>query len=219
MTLLSLDDLPTLAIVLGGTVLATVLRSGLDDCRAVLRALSGAVRHTFDADQVRAELAVQVQEIRKDGLVRAEPHRFNDPEFDEATGAMIGHRSLSALLEAHEAHRGRRLAEADRAARTLAMAAELAPVFGLFGTLVSLGHLPANGIDRGAYMSAIGMAVHATLYGLVAANILFAPLARLVERRAQSEEAQRQRLIDWLAAQLAPAPAPERHGHRHGAAA
>ncbi|MBS0255318.1 MAG: MotA/TolQ/ExbB proton channel family protein, partial [Proteobacteria bacterium] len=147
------------------------------------------------------------------------PHRFNDPEFDEATGAMIGHRSLSALLEAHEAHRGRRLAEADRAARTLAMAAELAPVFGLFGTLVSLGHLPANGIDRGAYMSAIGMAVHATLYGLVAANILFAPLARLVERRAQSEEAQRQRLIDWLAAQLAPAPAPERHGHRHGAAA
>lgn len=218
MTLLSLDDLPTLAIVLGGTMLATLLRAGLADCRAVAQALAAPVRHAFDADKVRAELAVQIQEIRQDGLLRAEPHRFNDPEFDEATGAMIGHRSLAALLAAHGAHRARRMGEAARAAGTLAMAAELAPVFGLFGTLVSLGRLPADGIDRGAYMAAIGMAVHATLYGLVAANILFAPLARLVERRAAAEEAARQRLIDWLAAQLAPPPERLRH-HGHEAAA
>ena len=222
MTLLSLDDLPTLAIVLGGTLLATVLRCGLGDCRAVLQALVAPVRHGFDADQVRAELAVQIQEIRKDGMLRAEPHHFGDAEFDEATDAMIGHRSLAALLDAHGAHRARRMGEATRAAATLAMAAELAPVFGLFGTLVSLGRLPTDGIDRGAYMAAIGMAVHATLYGLVAANILFAPLARLVERRAMAEEGARQRLIDWLASQLAPAPErrPAQPLHPvHGAAA
>ena len=208
MTLLSPDDLPTLAIVLGGTVLATVLRAGLADARAVLHALSGTMRRTFDADLVRSELAVQIREIQQDGLLRAKPHQFGDREFDEATEAMIGHRSLSALLSAHEGHRARRLALAGAAARTLALAAELAPVFGLFGTLVSLGRLPENGIDRGAYMAAIGMAVHATLYGLIAANILFAPLARLVERRAMAEEAERQRLIDWLTRQLEPVAHP-----------
>ena len=208
MTLLSSDDLPTLAIVLGGTLVATVLRAGLADARVVLHALSGTFRHTFDADLVRSELAVQIREIQQDGLLRATPHHFGDREFDEATEAMIGHRSLAALLTAHEAHRDRRLALAGRAARTLATAAELAPVFGLFGTLVSLGRLPDNGIDRGAYMAAIGMAVHATLYGLIAANILFAPLARLVERRAATEEGERQRLIDWLTKQLEPVAHP-----------
>ena len=50
----------------------------------------------------------------------------------------------------------------------------------------------------------------ATLYGLVLANLLFAPLAKIVERAAQAEEAERQAVIDWLAAQLAEAMPPRR---------
>ncbi len=206
-----MNDLVTLGIVLGGTLLATFLRCGTSDCAAALNALGGVLRR-FDADVVRAELAVQVQEIRRDGLLRAPVHHFADRAFADATDALIGQRSLAALVAAHEAHRARRTALADRAARTVALAAELAPVFGLFGTLVSLTRLPADGIERGAYMAAIAMAVHATLYGLVAANIVFAPLARLVERRAAAEEAARQHLVDWLGAQLAPAePRPRPH--------
>ena len=88
-------------------------------------------------------------------------------------------------------------------------------MFGLAGTLISLGKLPANGIDRGAYMAAIGMAVHATLYGLVFANLVLAPLARLVERREMREEAARQTLVDWLTRELTAILA--RHHEPHGA--
>ena len=90
----------------------------------------------------------------------------------------------------------------NRAVRTLAQAAELAPVFGLAATLISLSQLPADGISRHAYMGAISMAVTATLYGLLLANLLLAPLARAVERAAAKEESERQKIVDWLARQV-----------------
>jgi len=218
MDLSTLIDGPSALIVGGGTLLATGLRSGLDDCRTTLRKLGALGRRGFDYDHTRAELALQVQEIRQDGLLRAVPHHSGDPEFDEATDALIHRRSVAGLLDAHEAHRCRRLAESERAVRTLAQAAELAPVFGLAGTLVSLSQLPTDGIARGAYAGSIAMAVTTTLYGLLAANLLLAPLARMIERKAQAEEAERQRVTDWLAAQVKAACAPRRVQPQRGEA-
>lgn len=203
MNLMTLIDGPSALIVLGGTALATVLRCGIGDCRITLHKLGQLGQPQFDADGTRAEVALQVQEIRQDGFLRAPLHHFDDDEFEQATEAMIARRSVQALLESHAAFRARRLAGAERAVRTLAQAAELAPVFGLAGTLVSLSQLPVEGLARGAFAGAISMAVVTTLYGLLAANLLLAPLARMIERAAQSEERERQAVIDWLAAQLA----------------
>lgn len=221
MDLATLIDAPAALIVGGGTMLATVLRSGWADCRITLRHLAGLGRRGFDYDHTRAELALQIQEIRQDGLLRAVPHHSGDAEFDEATDALIGRRSVSALLEAHEAHRSRRLAESERAVRTLAQAAELAPIFGLAGTLVSLSQLPVDGMGRGAVAGAIAMAVTTTLYGLLAANFVLAPLARMIERKAQAEEALRQQVTDWLATEVAAACTrrPPRAAGRAGPAA
>lgn len=202
MNLMNLIDAPSALIVLGGTLLATVLRSGVGDCAVAVAKLGQLGSPGFDAETARAELGRQIQEIQKDGLYRAHPHQFGDREFDEAAEALIHQRSIPALLAAHEAHKARRLGEAERAVRTLAQAAELAPVFGLAGTLVSLSQLPAEGIARGAFTGAISMAVITTLYGLLSANLLLAPLARMVERKAQAEEAERQEMIDWLTSQI-----------------
>jgi chemotaxis protein MotA len=205
---MNLVDGPSAAIVLGGTLVATVLRSGPADCGLTLAKLAQLGRSHFDADKVRAELAIQVQEIRKDGIYRARPHHMDDAEFDEASDALVASRSVAALVERHEAHKQRRLAGSARAAHTLGQAAELAPVFGLAGTLISLSQLPAQNLANGAFTGAIGMAVITTLYGLLAANLVLAPLARAIERAAQGEEAERQQVIDWLAAQIAAACPP-----------
>jgi chemotaxis protein MotA len=209
MNVTSLLDPASAIIVVGGTLLATVLRCGLSDCRLALGALGQLGRRRFDADETRAGLAVQIRQIQREGLLRSQPQALADRVFGEATDRMIGSRSVSALLETHEAHKARRLHADNRAVRTLAQAAELAPVFGLAATLISLTQLPANGIDRHAYMGAISMAVSATLYGLLLANLLLAPLARAVERAAAEEEAERQKVVDWLARQIA-AAVPER---------
>lgn len=202
MDLVSLLDPASAAIVVAGTTLATLLRCGLGNCRAAFCALTQLGRRGFDAEGTRAEMAIQVQEIQQDGLLRARPHRFADREFDEAADALICGRSVKALIATHEAHKARRTELARRASTTLAQASELAPVFGLAGTLVSLSQLPASGIENGAYTGAISMAVLTTLYGLLLANFVLAPLARLVERSAAAEELERDRIIDWLAWQI-----------------
>ena len=203
MNWMTLIDGPSAAIVFGGTLAATALRCGFGDCRATVHALGFLRNEGFDPGRVRAELAIQIQEIHRDGLLRAHPHSYGDREFDEATEALLARRSIPALLERHEAHKARRLGLSERAVRTLAQAAELAPVFGLAGTLISLSQLPAEGIARGAFTGAISMAVVTTLYGLLAANLLLAPLARVIERAAQAEEVKRQEVLDWLTTQIA----------------
>lgn len=205
MGLASYFDAMSFTIVAGGTLLSTYLRCGTGDCRRALAAIGQIGRSRFDVDKARAELAVQVREIRADGLLRANPHHFGDRELDDATDALLGSRSVEALIAAHEAHKARRMEASNRAVRTLAQAAELAPVFGLAGTLVSLARLPADGLSKGAYLGSISMAVLTTLYGLLLANLLLAPLARVIERAASEEERERQKLVDWLAQQVAPA--------------
>ncbi len=198
----SLIDGPSALIVLGGTIAATVLRCGWRECAITAAEIAQLWGVPFAAGEAKAELARQVQDIRKDGLLRAEHHRTGDREFDEATDALFRNRSIAALVAAHEKHKARRLAMSNTAVRLFAQAAELAPVFGMVGTLVSLNRLPA-GLANGDFSGAISMAVLTTLYGLLAANLIFAPIARVIERAANAEEAARQDIVDWLASQLA----------------
>lgn len=211
MDVTSFVDARSAAVVFGGTLIATVLRCGLSDCRRTLAALGSLGRKHFDADRVRSELAIQVREIQTDGILRSTPHEMGDREFDEVSGTLIERRSISALIAAHEGHKARRMAFNNAAVRTLAQSSELAPVFGLAATLLSLALLPRSGISGTDYASTISMAVLATLYGLILANLVLAPLACIVNRRAEAEEAERQKVLDWLADQVSGIVAQARH--------
>lgn len=202
MELHNLFDATSALIVVGGTSLATILRCGLRDTRAAFAALAGLGSRRFDPARARGELAAHVRAMQKDGVIRTQPLRFGDAEFDEATDALIGTRSVSALHAAHLAHKRRRNHLSMRAVRTLNQAADLAPVFGLAGTLISLSQLPSGEGTGGNFAAAISMAVLTTLYGLLLGNLVFAPLGRVVARRAAREERDRQRVLDWLEKQI-----------------
>ena len=186
----NLFDPLSAGIVLGGTVVAVLLRCGWRDSRCALTAVAHLFTKPFDSVRVRAELALQIQEIDEDGLVRAKPHRFGDGEFDELSENLVRHRSIQILYDEHERHRWRR-----------------AVLAGTAGPLLALGGLSAA--TDGDYARSIGTAVTTTLYGLIAANFLFAPLSDAVERRAQSEEKARQALLDWLAEAIERSCAPQ----------
>lgn len=203
---LHLLDGPSAVVVFGGTALATFLRCGLTEAAITLRALAALPRRRFRADEARAELAKQVRAIQQDGLLRAPVGRVGDREFDDATDALFHDRSVGALLAAHDRHKARRMGDANTAVRVLAQASELAPVFGMAGTLIALNQMVGAALDGGAAMTgAIGMAVVTTLYGILAANLLLAPLARAIERASGAEEAERQQVMDWLAQQVSQA--------------
>ena len=154
--------------------------------------------------------------------LRAQPHHFGDREFDEATDALIGSRSVAALLAAHESHKARRASRPATARRARwRRRAELAPVFGLAGTLISLSQLPADGHrPRRLCRARSRMAVLTTLYGLLLANLLLAPLARVIERAARGrrgERAEDDRLAGRRRSRPRTAPRPQRRAVGHAA--
>ena len=195
-------------IVIGGTFAATALRSGVADCSAALAATGALLRPSFRGDLVRGALAPVVAQADREGLLRTSLRPSGDGAIDAALGALLQTRNLSAFVTSDDTARETRVARAVRAVRTLALGAELSPVFGLAGTLVSLSQLPAEGLARGQFMGAISMAVLTTLYGLLLGNIVLAPLSRAVERRVEAEEASRREIADWLIARLGPACSP-----------
>jgi len=202
-------DPVAVAIVLVGTLAATLLRSGIADSRIALGALRGLLDAPFDVAKAKASLAVQIREIANDGFIRAEVHHFGDNEFDSLSDLIIRQRSIQSLHAEYLKFRDVRLANAQTAMRVFACAADLAPVLGLAGTLIALGHAQGATPENTGIVGAISMAVVTTLYGLVAANFVFAPLGNVIARRSQQEERDRDEVLEWLASGIEKAAVPD----------
>jgi chemotaxis protein MotA len=197
-----LFDPNALMLVVGGTLTATFLRCGWAELRHALRLTLRLLRRRFSEPRVRGALAAQVRHINAAGLLRAEIGAVADDDLNDAMCAMLHRRSVEAIAEHHDQQRLRRERVARDAAHVYNLAADLAPVFGLAGTLVALSQLPVGGLAPEAISSAVSTAVLTTLYGVVTANLIYGPLGRQIARIAEKEEEDRQLVIDWLTTQL-----------------
>lgn len=197
-------DPVALAIVALGTALATFARCSPGDLTLAMRGVRDLALPGFDEDANRAALARMVPEVRERGPLCADVAEPPDPEL-----ATLMHRYLSkgmieiALNEARLG-RSRRENEAERAVLVFENAGELAPVFGLVGTLIGIAQLmPVQDLSENAItLSAVGSAVLSTLYGVILAHLICVPLARRIERRLANEEHARAHLLEWFAAEV-----------------
>lgn len=221
-TFSALFDPGALAIVVAGTVLACAARCGWRDFGAALKAAGGLARRSFNAEANRKALALALTAIQRDGAHRADPLLPPDRALGLMLETYLRHGTLEALHNARRAERA--LDEARRvcAAQVFAWAGDLAPVFGLIGTLYAFTQLaPMVGDDTVRLtMAAIATSVLSTLYGALLAHLLCYPLASAIERRGTDEEHSRQALTDWFAEQLGKTAmsAQERRAHLRGVA-
>lgn len=191
-------DLLSIALVFAGTLVATFLQAGVRNSFICLRELVGLLGRRFNAAKTKGELASQIRDLQKDGLIRGKATHIGDDEFDSSTSAMIETRSIDAMLARHDAARSKRFARANTSRQVCHHAAELAQVMGLAGTLIALGRMgPVDGASGGT-AAAIGMAVTTTLYGVGLANLVFIPLGGLIERRSRAEDEAREDVFQWL---------------------
>lgn len=189
-------DPVSLGLVIAGSIVITILRCGWAETRHAVRAACALLGPAFDRAEAKAELAKQVREIADDGFVRAEPHHIGDGEFDYLADLLISRRSVDALFAEHARYKEERALGALRAGRVFEVAAESGPVMGLAGTLLALAS--QRGGESADLVGAVGMAVLTTLYGLLIANFLFAPISAGITRRNEREEADRESVLAWL---------------------
>lgn len=200
-----LDPL-ALAIVGGGTLAGAVLRTASGDFVRGFAALGTLPRRRFDADPLVAQVAALTRIARRHGVIALDRSKIDDPDVAAAVAAIVdgvGPKDVETLLEQRrctrfERHRG--------AWELWSGAAELAPAMGMVGTLLGLVGMFAAMKDPQAIGGAMAVALLATLYGALLANLVLLPVATRLKRRARHEAQERLRLQPGLAALAAIEP-------------
>jgi len=187
---LSWLNIPGLVLVIGGTLIASVIghsgRSVLD----LLHRLPKLYREPVEPGSEDYQPFLHVAELYRRGSVRAAENAvlaIRDPFLNSGARLALDPHSGEELARVLQ-WRMRRQKEADNAdIRILRTMATFAPAFGMLGTLVGLvGLLGSLGQAELDYIGvSMGFALMSTLYGLLAANLLFRPLALKLEDRSR----------------------------------
>lgn len=216
-TMSSLFDPAALAIVVTGTLIATLARCGLGDFREALGAATSLVRGGFKPEANRKALAQAASAIQRDGPRRADPALPPDPALATLIASYLRHGALDTLPGLRRADRAIEEARRYAAVQVFTCAGELAPVFGLIGTLYGFTQLTPDpaATTTVTIMSAVSTAVLTSLYGALTAHLVCFPLASAVERRGFAEESAREALADWFIAQAGGADAAARERRAH----
>jgi chemotaxis protein MotA len=194
-----LDPL-ALVIVGGGTLAGTVLRSASGDLARGVAALGVLPRRRFDVEPLLAQVSALGRIARRHGVIALDRSKIEDPDIAAAVAAIVdgaGPGDVGTLLEQ------RRCARFERqrgAWEVWSGAAELAPAMGMVGTLLGLVGMFAAMKDPQAIGGAMAVALLATLYGALLANLALLPVAARLKRRARHEAQERLRLQPALAA-------------------
>lgn len=188
------------AIVGGGTLLAIVLRTPMRDLARALVALRILPRSRFSAETLLDQIAAQARIARSHGTMALDRAIIRDPDVAAAITAIVdGARGPAvALLLQH-----RRRARVERhvaAADVWSAAAELAPAMGMVGTLVGLASMFATMTDPKAIGAGMAIALLATLYGALLANLVLTPIASRLRAAGRVEAFERARLEPPLVA-------------------
>jgi chemotaxis protein MotA len=213
----ALIDPGAFMIVMAGTVLACAARCGWHNFGAALREVGALLKPGFGDEANRKALAQAITAIRRDGPHRADPALPPDRALGMMLETYLRHGSLEVLHRTRRSERALDEARRVSAAQVFVWAGELAPVFGLIGTLYGFTQLTPNAAATTTVtiMSAISTAVLTSLYGALLAHLLCFPLASAIERRGLAREQSREALAEWFADQISAPPIPPRDGRPH----
>ena len=193
-----LDPL-ALAIVFGGTAVSVVLRHRLGDIGRGLVALKTLGRRPFDAAPLIAQAGSLERIAKRHGLIALDRSVIDDPDMAAAVAAAV---DGATSLEIEAVIRNRAASRAERHRATIELwsgVAEAAPAMGLIGTILGLVRMFAAMDDPDRIGAAMAVALLATLYGALLANLVAMPIVARLKRLARVEATERLRLAAPLA--------------------
>jgi len=183
-------NLPSLIMVLGGTIAATMISYPISELRNVFKALVIVLRNERLYARQDLDELVDVSKLMFQGQLQKADERLNmikNPFLRTGIQLVLDGSStddISSLLQWRIARmRARERAEA-QIFRTMA---SFAPAFGMLGTLLGLINM-LSGMDAAGFEHIgqnMALAMITTLYGIILANLVFKPVALKLERRTE----------------------------------
>jgi len=197
-------------IVGGGTIVAAMLRTPSADLARAVKAFATLPRRDFSAGPLLEQIDSLSRIARRHGPLALDRSVIADPDIAAGIAMIVDGDSGEAVAQALRHRRRARIERHVAAAETWAGMAEAAPAMGMVGTLVGLVAMFTQMGDPRAIGQAMAVALLATLYGAILANLVAMPIASRLRAAARIEAFERARLeapLAALATREAPRPA------------
>ncbi|MDD9302924.1 MAG: MotA/TolQ/ExbB proton channel family protein [Desulfobacter sp.] len=190
-------NLAGLIIVVGGTCTAVLLGFRMERVKILFKVISASyTRPAVDSDTI-VKILVDLSIKRKiKGILSLEKEEEETTIFflRRAIGLMVDNYTPEQIRESLNAEMYFFRKRRDENLRLLQTMADVAPAFGLVGSVVGLiGMLGGIG-DSATLMATIPIALTSTLYGVILANMICYPIAANIRERT-SQELLLQRII------------------------
>lgn len=192
-------NVPSLLIVIGGSLFAVLMKFELSQFIGSIKV--GAKAFIFKLakpDTLIDEIVGLAGEARKGGLLSL--------EGKEVSYEFLG-KGIQLLVDGHDPdvvksllNKDMKLAQDRHAlgAKIFSDLGDMAPAMGMIGTLIGLVSMLANMDDPKSIGPAMAVALLTTLYGAMAANMIFLPMADKLVLRNQEEGRLQSMVIDAL---------------------
>ena len=183
-------NLPSILIVIGGTISATFVAYPLFKVVEAMKVVKKAFStHTLEAGAIIEKIIELANTARKEGLLALEEA---SEEIDDAflqKGVMLvvdgtDPELVRNLLETELSFVEERHKEGQGIFETLG---QFSPAFGMIGTLIGLINMLRRLDDPSTIGPAMAVALITTFYGSLMANLLFLPIANKLKIRSREE--------------------------------
>jgi chemotaxis protein MotA len=181
-------DTPSMLIVVGGSIMATLYRSTLPEFIGFAKVFGKVFGGYPDKPE---DLIVQLVELatiaRKDGMIALEGQDIKNKFMAKAISMLVdgtdGKLIRVSLERENEQMKNRHVAGAS----FFSAWAEIAPAMGMIGTLVGLVLMLGNMSDPKSIGPAMAVALLTTLYGALLANVILIPCAMKLKTKSDME--------------------------------
>ena len=196
-------DVPSFMIVFGGSFAVTLINFPKEELRGLVKVMLRALFFKIPSPTQEIARVVEYANLaRKEGLLALE-NKLN--EVDDT----FFHKGVQLVIDGFPADTVRDIMELEaewqrqrhsNGKKMLDALGSFAPAFGMIGTLVGLVQMLQNLSDPSKIGSGMAVALLTTLYGAVAANMVFIPMAGKLEQRAKEEALLRELMIEGIVA-------------------
>jgi chemotaxis protein MotA len=194
-------DVPSLFIVLGGTTAVTLVNFPLGVVKGIVKVILRTFFFKLASPSHEIERIVEYANLaRKEGLLALESklQEVHDPFFAKGVQLVIDGFPAETVRDIMELEAEWQRQRHITGKKMLDALGSFAPAFGMIGTLVGLVQMLQNLSDPSKIGGGMATALLTTLYGAMAANMLFIPLAGKLEMRANEEALLRELMIEGI---------------------
>lgn len=193
-------DAPSMLIVIGGGMAATLIRFPL---AGVLTAFKTGGKVAFTHTKVNSrELIEKLAEmgdiVRRSGPLGLESFEVDEPNLKKGAQFIADGYDGAFIRESMELSRDQYLTRLMEGQRVFKSLGDAAPAFGMIGTLVGLVQMLGNMDDPSAIGPAMAVALLTTLYGAIIANLVCLPIADKLTAKLGFEEINQTLIIDGV---------------------